>query len=626
MKTPTLQKVMLTTMAVVASLALNAQAGQPRLSTAKQTNGSTNKQEQRGPLAPTARGAGHFLPLATYQIDDGSAEDAVGFGDGSQNFESLWFNQFAVIPGNTTITSVEVGWGTPVFPDPNMDGTPVTIAVWSDPNGDGNPSDAALLGSVAGTIQNSGTNTFVTYTLTPAVTLPPGATSFFVGDLTPATPGGPQQFFQGIDQDSTLHRQSWVAAMSDGSSVDFNNPGNNDFIGIIDDFGLPGNWLIRANSGDATPTPTPTATPTPTPSGDALWYNGDFNDVNGLANERDTSLGSGQYASTYDDFNVPDADGWDVTSVFSNNLADTNVVGASWEIRQGITEGNGGTLIASGTTVTPNVTPTGRSGFGFTEFMVEVAGLSVHLDQGDYFLNVTPTGDLTGRSFDSTTSGANCVGTPCGDNMNAFFDSNFFGFVFTSTGNPAIGQPYDFSMGVNGTVSGGGGDLALTSAASVRRGFGIDLPLSGPSGVECRNGGPSRRLMVTMTFNNTIASVGSASSTCGNVTSTSISGNVLTVNLNRVVHTCNGHDVDVTANDVMDDMGNTLSSATATVGLLLGDANGDRVVDHADRAYVKTYKGQNIDSTNFRADVNNDGFVGSADVRLVTQQQGTSLP
>ena len=34
-----------------------------------------------------------------------------------QNFESLWFNQFDVIPGQTkSITSVEVAWGTPKFP------------------------------------------------------------------------------------------------------------------------------------------------------------------------------------------------------------------------------------------------------------------------------------------------------------------------------------------------------------------------------------------------------------------------------------------------------------------------------------------------------------------------------
>src|SRR4029077_11615143 len=38
-------------------------------------------------------------------------------------------------------------------------------------------------------------------------------------------------------------------------------------------------------------------------TGNVLWYNGDFNGVNGLANEDNTSLGSGEFASVYDDFN-----------------------------------------------------------------------------------------------------------------------------------------------------------------------------------------------------------------------------------------------------------------------------------------------------------------------------------
>jgi hypothetical protein len=42
------------------------------------------------------------------------------------------------------------------------------------------------------------------------------------------------------------------------------------------------------------------------------------------------------------------------------------------------------------------------------------------------------------------------VGTPCGNNMNAFFNSTFFGANFTSTANEQ--QPYDFSMGVIGNV------------------------------------------------------------------------------------------------------------------------------------------------------------------------------
>ena len=202
-----------------------------------------------------------LLPNSVYMLDDGTAEDGVGFGNGAQNFESLWMNQFNVIAGQTMITTVSVAWGTPFFPDPSNNGTPVTIAIWSDPNGDGDPTDGLLLGSVAGTIQNEGTDTFVNYTFNPPVDVS-AFTSFFVGDMTPAN-GGPEHFFQGIDETPPSHVRSWIAANGDGSNVDINTIGNNDLIGTIDSFGLPGNWLIRADTGGGggTPTPTPTGTP-----------------------------------------------------------------------------------------------------------------------------------------------------------------------------------------------------------------------------------------------------------------------------------------------------------------------------------------------------------------------------
>ena len=55
-----------------------------------------------------------------------------------------------------------------------------------------------------------------------------------------------------------------------------------------------------------------------------------------------------------------------------------------------------------------------------------------------------------GRSFNTTTSGTNCVGTPCGNDANAFFNSTYFGAYFTSTANE--GLPCDFSNGVIGTA------------------------------------------------------------------------------------------------------------------------------------------------------------------------------
>ena len=81
-------------------------------------------------------------------------------------------------------------------------------------------------------------------------------------------------------------------------------------------------------------------------------------------------------ASVYDNFVVTNAAGWDIAAVFSDDLSNTVITGASWEIRSGVSAGNGGTLVASGSTLTPTITPTGRSGFGFTEYQVKVTGLS----------------------------------------------------------------------------------------------------------------------------------------------------------------------------------------------------------------------------------------------------------
>jgi len=186
----------------------------------------------------------------------------------------------------------------------------------------------------------------------------------------------------------------------------------------------------------------------------SLWYNGDFNGINGLANEQATSIGQ---SSVYDNFR--NSAPWHITSVFSDNLENTTVTAATWEIRSGTPAGftgTGGTLVASGATATPAVTPTGRSGFGFTEFMIAATGLNVNLPVlpiGQfYWLNVTPTGNGTGRSFDSQTSGAGAVGTPPGNDMNAFINSAQFGAVFRPTGEAPFSQPNDFSMGVIGNV------------------------------------------------------------------------------------------------------------------------------------------------------------------------------
>jgi hypothetical protein len=87
--------------------------------------------------------------------------------------------------------------------------------------------------------------------------------------------------------------------------------------------------------------------------------------------------------------------------------------------------------------------------------MVEVTGLNVFLPMlpsgQHYWLNVTPVGNGTGGIYNSTTSGLDCVGTPCGNDDNAFWNSTYFGVFFDHTSNHCDGCN-DFSMGVIGSV------------------------------------------------------------------------------------------------------------------------------------------------------------------------------
>jgi hypothetical protein len=190
-------------------------------------------------------------------------------------------------------------------------------------------------------------------------------------------------------------------------------------------------------------------------AGPVLWYNGDWDFVDGIANQRNTAVSD---AAIYDNFVVP-APGWLITAVFSNNPSDlTSIAGADWEIRSGISPGNGGTLIASGTGVAASWTPTGRSGFGYTEYQVYVGGLNLSLPPGQYWLMVRPVGSGSGRSFVSVTSGPGGVSALLdGD---AFFNSGHFGENFTQD----FGGDFDYSMGVEGVVVPEPATLGLAAA------------------------------------------------------------------------------------------------------------------------------------------------------------------
>jgi len=185
----------------------------------------------------------------------------------------------------------------------------------------------------------------------------------------------------------------------------------------------------------------------------SLWYNGDWDNVSALANERDTVVAQSRI---YDDFVITDPSGWDIDQVFSNDFvtADVSFIGADFEIRQGLSAGNGGAVVASGLALAVSQTPTGvPNPFGLDLDTFTISGLNIHLNPGTYWLNVTPVGTGAGRSFGATTSGAGAVGVPPGNNDNAFWNSALFSQNFSNTVVAEGAGFHDFSEGINGRVS-----------------------------------------------------------------------------------------------------------------------------------------------------------------------------
>ncbi len=169
--------------------------------------------------------------------------------------------------------------------------------------------------------------------------------------------------------------------------------------------------------------------------------------------------------------------------------------------------------------------------------------------------------------------------------------------------------------------------FALVSADSVKGGFKIDLPLTGEPGIEDRSGGSKGQFTVEFVFNNELASVGSVTTSCGSVRSSMIDPSDphrFIVNLRNV--TCNAQDVTVTLNNVVDGSSNTIVTAEAVMGLLLGDVDGDGSVTTTDFSIAKADLGQTTNETNFRADINANGTIDRSDASTVKKQIGTSLP
>src|SRR5215471_3114472 len=123
------------------------------------------------------------------------------------------------------------------------------------------------------------------------------------------------------------------------------------------------------------------------PTGTVGWYNG--NCQSGIPGQSAWYSSLQQFGRTYDDFVVPTG-GWMIAGVFAHSaMSIAGVTEAVWEIRSGVSVGNGGIVVASGrgaATQTLMFTyPDGEK-----VYRIQVDGLSVQLAAGTYWLSVSP--------------------------------------------------------------------------------------------------------------------------------------------------------------------------------------------------------------------------------------------
>jgi hypothetical protein len=151
--------------------------------------------------------------------------------------------------------------------------------------------------------------------------------------------------------------------------------------------------------------------------------------------------------------------------------------------------------------------------------------------------------------------------------------------------------------------------------------FDVPLPLTGNVGIECRSGGTTNYQMIINFATSVTVQSASVTSGTGSVSSFSVSGSQVTVNLTGVT---DAQRITMTLHNVNN--GNVTGDVPISMGVLVGDVNGNAVVNASDVSLTKSQVGQAVGSGNFREDVNANGTISSTDVAIVKSDVGTSLP
>ncbi|MFZ0390413.1 MAG: C1 family peptidase [Calditrichia bacterium] len=205
-----------------------------------------NNPDRRVAAAPVELKTGshlQFPPAADADInlvlDDGYPENVVGLTSGGQ---VLWLNRFTPassdFPFQLTEVHVDFWGGSGV----NV-GELVDIYIYEDTDGDGDPgTNANFLASKTGCqVQAVDGLIFSQYTLPPVTLNGPGDVLIAVVNRTAAVAAGTRP---ALEDQTTTQQRSWFGAYAGG-------PGNPPALpapglwSLIDNLGMPGNWMVR---------------------------------------------------------------------------------------------------------------------------------------------------------------------------------------------------------------------------------------------------------------------------------------------------------------------------------------------------------------------------------------------
>lgn len=192
---------------------------------------------------------------------------------------------------------------------------------------------------------------------------------------------------------------------------------------------------------------------------DVLFYGGDYDGRIGDPSQWAPNL----QALVFDDFSLSQTS--TLQSIWGNfgllQTVDYFVPTEAYcEIRSGVSAGNGGTLLYSGT-LSVQDTLTGRNQWGLPEYQV-LADLTLTLPAGTYWLGMAPIGSsIWDEAYISSTSGGDVgpagdpnpppTSSPIANGNSYFYDPVGYNYVPVPLTSAGAGT-WDFSYGVSGVA------------------------------------------------------------------------------------------------------------------------------------------------------------------------------